>query len=144
MGYSQSKSFVDLCERQHAPYIRDRRASQGLLWYSRPRGTLRGRTARPDTRLRTAVSSAGRAESLGTRASRNCVAYEYESQVEQGTSYGFIFFGQKKHTLELPLQGPGCGGGVHPAPGVPLDVRRRATVGGAPQRSGRSRPAAVL
>eukprot|EP00964_Phaeocystis_antarctica_P100200 scaffold65880_cov53-Phaeocystis_antarctica.AAC.1 len=31
MGYLQSKSFVDLCERRHAPYIRDRRASQGLL-----------------------------------------------------------------------------------------------------------------
>ena len=31
MDYSQSKSFVDLCERRHAPYIRDRRASQGLL-----------------------------------------------------------------------------------------------------------------
>eukprot|EP00964_Phaeocystis_antarctica_P068773 scaffold41682_cov104-Phaeocystis_antarctica.AAC.3 len=32
---------------------------------ARPCGTLRGCTARPDSRLRTAVSSAGRAESLG-------------------------------------------------------------------------------
>eukprot|EP00964_Phaeocystis_antarctica_P012998 scaffold7123_cov91-Phaeocystis_antarctica.AAC.1 len=62
MGYSQSKSFVDLCERLHAPYIRDRRASQGLLGRVAPSP---GCTARPVSRLRTAVSSAGRAKSLG-------------------------------------------------------------------------------
>ena len=38
MGYLQSKSFLDLCERRHAPYIRDRRASQGLLGRVAPSG----------------------------------------------------------------------------------------------------------
>ena len=41
MGYSWSKSFVDLCERPHAPYIRDRRASQGLLGRVAPSGGAR-------------------------------------------------------------------------------------------------------
>eukprot|EP00964_Phaeocystis_antarctica_P056243 scaffold33174_cov71-Phaeocystis_antarctica.AAC.5 len=41
MGYSQSKSFVDLCERRHAPYIHDRRASQGLLGRVAPSGGAR-------------------------------------------------------------------------------------------------------
>eukprot|EP00964_Phaeocystis_antarctica_P029524 scaffold16639_cov36-Phaeocystis_antarctica.AAC.1 len=41
MDYSQSKSFVDLCERRHAPYIRDRRASQGLLNRVAPSGGAR-------------------------------------------------------------------------------------------------------
>ena len=41
MGYLQSKSFVDLCEQRHAPYIRDRRASQGLLGRVAPSGGAR-------------------------------------------------------------------------------------------------------
>ena len=41
MGYLQSKSFVDLCEQRHAPYIRDRRASQVLLGRVAPSGGAR-------------------------------------------------------------------------------------------------------
>ena len=41
MGYYLSKSFLDLRERRHAPYIRDRRASQGLLGRVAPSGGAR-------------------------------------------------------------------------------------------------------
>ena len=41
MGYYQSKSTLDLCEQRHAPYIRDRRASQGPLGRVAPSGGAR-------------------------------------------------------------------------------------------------------
>ena len=39
--YSLSKSLLDLCEQRHAPYIRDRRASQGPLGRVAPSGGAR-------------------------------------------------------------------------------------------------------
>jgi hypothetical protein len=64
MGYSQSEFFVDLCVNV---LVRPTRISPRQSGAAGPCSTttLRGCTARPDRRLRTAVSSADRAESLG-------------------------------------------------------------------------------
>jgi len=63
MGYSQSEFFLDLCVNVlvRAPRV-FRRASQGPQGRVVPFG---GARQGPDRRLRTAVSSADRAESLG-------------------------------------------------------------------------------
>ena len=60
-GYLQSKLTVDLCVNVR---VRPTRISPRQSGAAGPCSTLRGCTARPDRRLRTAVSSADRAESL--------------------------------------------------------------------------------
>ena len=62
MGYSLSKMVADLCFNQ---LVRPTRIPPRQSGAAGPCSTLRGCTARPDSRLRTAVSSADRAESLG-------------------------------------------------------------------------------
>ena len=56
MGYSRSEFFVDLCVNV---LVRPTRISPRQSGAAGPCSTLRGCTARPDRRLRTAVSSAG-------------------------------------------------------------------------------------
>jgi hypothetical protein len=62
MGYSRSEFFVDLCVNV---LVRPTRISPRQSGAAGPCSTTQGCTARPDRRLRTAVSSADRAESLG-------------------------------------------------------------------------------
>ena len=61
MGYLQSKLVADLCVDK---LVRPTRISPRQSGAARPCSTLEGCEARPDRRLRTAVCSADRAESL--------------------------------------------------------------------------------